>query len=112
MAVGGTIAGSDILPLWNEVPAGLVNGTNHVFTVANTPAALALYSDGRLMKPGGNDYTASGVTVTFVLAPPTSTVLLADYQYVGMSGDAIVYDEVPAGTVNGLNSAFTSPTTR
>lgn len=107
VAVGGTIAGTDTLPLWNEVPAGMVNGSTTAFTLAHTPSALALYADGRLMKPSGNDYALAGATVTFVSAPPSSTVLLADYQYVGISGEAIVYDEVPGGTVNGLNSTFT-----
>jgi phage-related tail fiber protein len=57
-----------------ETPSGLVNGSNTVFVLANTPIAGTeeVFINGLLMEPGaGNDYTISGSTITtlFVLQP-------------------------------------------
>ncbi len=65
-----------------ETPSGTVNGSNAVFTLANSPspaASLMLFLNGLLQNPGGNDFTLSAGTITFALAPPTGSVLLAHY---------------------------------
>lgn len=69
----------------SEVPSGTINGSNAVFTLANTPVAGSehIYLQGVRMRPGaGNDYTISGATVTFEAGqiPPTGSNLLADYR--------------------------------
>jgi hypothetical protein len=63
------------------VPTGTVNGVNAVFTLPTTPGSIVLvFRNGLLQKPGGgNDYTISGVTITFVVAPLTGDSLLAVY---------------------------------
>lgn len=50
-----------------EVPAGTIDGTNAVFTLANTPspaASLQLFRNGVLQK-AGTDYALSGAVITF-----------------------------------------------
>ncbi len=68
----------------DETPAGTINGTNKVFTLAESPdpdLSLRLYLNGSYQSPAGEDYTLSGITITFVNAPLTSSVLRAFYRY-------------------------------
>jgi hypothetical protein len=61
----------------NEVPSGTINGTNTVFTLANTPvpSTLVVYKNGlRTMA-----YTLVGSVITFTTAPTTSVI--CDYSY-------------------------------
>jgi hypothetical protein len=54
-----------------ETPSGTINGSNKVFTLANTPddsANVAVHVDG-LFQRTTTDYTISGTTITFVTAP-------------------------------------------
>ena len=65
-----------------ETPSGAINGTNKVFTLASAPNpvnSLKVYVNGQRMKSGGEDFTLSGVTITFVTALPTGSILLVDY---------------------------------
>lgn len=67
-----------------ETPSGNVNGSNTIFTLANTPAtgSVKLYLNGvRINAGAGNDYTISGLTITMATAPATGDTLLADYRY-------------------------------
>jgi len=67
----------------NELPGGMINGTNTSFTLANTPLAgtLHLFYNGMRQRAGaGNDYTLAAGTITMLTAPETSGVLVADYQ--------------------------------
>lgn len=66
----------------SETPTGTVNGSNTDFTLANTPisGSLKVYVNGQRMKAGGEDYTLSGKTITFVTAPPTGSIILVDYR--------------------------------
>lgn len=68
----------------NEVPSGLINGSNKVFTLANTPTpgSEEVYLNGLLQHAGaGNDYTISGDTITFATAPLTGDVVLVSYRF-------------------------------
>jgi hypothetical protein len=67
-----------------ETPAGLVNGTNTVFTLANPPSpasSLALYRNG-LLEQAALDYTLSGNTITFAggSIPQAGDTLAASYR--------------------------------
>lgn len=67
----------------NETPSGTVNGTNKAFTLAHIPnptASLKVYVNGMRMKSGGEDFTLSGSTITFVTAPPATSIITCDYQ--------------------------------
>jgi hypothetical protein len=66
-----------------ETPAGTVNGSNTAFSLANTPVSGTeqLYLNGILQEPGaGNDYTISGVAITYLAAPLTGDKLRVSYQ--------------------------------
>lgn len=65
-------------------PTGSINGSNTAFSLAQTPTAGSehLYRNGVLQEVGGgNDYTISGATITFVTAPVTGDRLLVSYRY-------------------------------
>jgi hypothetical protein len=66
-----------------ETPGGTIDGVNVGFTLAHTPAAgsLKLFVNGQRMSAGGVDYTLSGTDITLVTAPPSGSILLADYRY-------------------------------
>jgi hypothetical protein len=69
---GGVTSASYIV---NEVPSGAVNGSNTVYTLANTPIAgkEMVFKNGLLMYPS-DDYTISGGTITFSSAPSTGRI--------------------------------------
>jgi len=66
----------------DETPSGTVNGSNKAFTVSKTPytGSLKVFVNGQRMRVT-EDYTLSGKTITFVTAPPTSSILLVDYRF-------------------------------
>jgi hypothetical protein len=68
-----------------EVPTGAINGSNVTFTLAFTPspaASLILVLNGVIQHQGaGKDYTISGNTITFAVAPTTGDILLAWYRH-------------------------------
>ncbi len=65
-----------------EVPSGTINGSNTVFTLANTPilGSECVFLNGLLQQSGGADYTISGATITFVVAPEMGSIILVNYQ--------------------------------
>lgn len=66
----------------DETPSGAINGSNTVFTLANVPSpasSLKVYLNGARQRIT-EDYTLSGGTITFTIAPPTGSILLADYR--------------------------------
>ena len=70
-----------------EVPTGLVNSSNRVFTLAHTPVTgtECVYLNGLLQTEGsGFDYTISGNTITFTVqspqVPETGSILVVNYQ--------------------------------
>jgi uncharacterized protein YoxC len=95
-----------------ETPGGTINGTTTAFTLANPPTptgSLALYRNGLLQSPGV-DFTLAGTSVTFTTAsiPQTGDILEAYYRVAGTGPAATLVDsEVPGGTINGTNLAFT-----
>lgn len=76
---GGDLSITDLVA--GETPSGTVNSSNVTFTLANTPVAfIHVYLDGLLQEPGGgNDYTISGTTITFVSAPLTGSKVRVSY---------------------------------
>lgn len=65
----------------NEVPAGLINGLNTIYTlnfVPNPPGNIIVILSG-LLQLFGTDYTLSGATLTFAVAPPGGSWLRAYY---------------------------------
>jgi len=67
----------------DEIPSGTVDGVTTAFTLTTAPnpiSSLKVYVNGQRMKAGGEDYTLSGRTITFITAPPTGSILLTDYR--------------------------------
>jgi hypothetical protein len=82
----GTYAGSGTEPNFADwiTPAGTLNGINKVFTLPQAPnpaASLRLYRGWQVLKPGGVDFTLSGATITYTIAPPPTATHLAFYRY-------------------------------
>ena len=67
-----------------ETPTGTINDINRVFTLADRPTpsgSLKLFLNGVRQREGsGNDFTLSGLTITFTNAPGTGSILLCDYR--------------------------------
>lgn len=101
LALGG-IGATDGEPL-----TGTIDGVNTIFTVMHTPVgSTAVYRDGLRML-AGTDYTISGNTITFSVAPTLNSLLTAAYQWTVPAAGIIVEGEIPSGTVNGSNVTFT-----
>jgi len=94
---GGGGGGSFI----TEAPAGTINGSNRTFVLSQTPTTLWLEFNG-VFQTAGIDYTISGQTITFTVAPASGTV---DAIYETTS-TLTFFTETPAGTINGTNTAF------
>jgi len=65
----------------DETPSGTIDGSNLVFTLAQTPvenAAVDVFLDGLKQIPG-TDYSVSGITITFTTAPANGQLLRVDY---------------------------------
>lgn len=68
----------------NETPSGIVDGANKVFTLADNPnpnLSLRVYLNGVYQSPIGEDYVLSGITITFINAPLTGSIIRAYYRY-------------------------------
>lgn len=78
LANAGGLSASNFV--FSEVPSGTVNGSNVTFTIANTATSgtLRIFNNGLRLK-ATTDYSLSGTTITFVSAPLTGDLLLADY---------------------------------
>lgn len=98
----------------NEVPGGLVNSSNTVYTTASAflTNSLRVYKNGTRLKGGGADYTAGSSGFTMVTAPATGAILLVDYNVgsptFNVGTNSSIFDETPAGTVNGSTTLFTA----
>ena len=65
-----------------EIPTGLVDGTNAVYTLASTPSSGSehLWLNGNLQDEGtAEDYTISGAIVTMLSAPQTNAKIRVSY---------------------------------
>lgn len=73
-------------PVQNEIPTGVIDGANRVFTLSNlsqtTPAVYLFHTgsaDGLRQLPTTNFVFSGNNTVTFVVAPVVGSVVLVDY---------------------------------
>jgi len=77
---GGGLATSNFVT--REIPTGAINGSNTTFGVGFTPATGtdSVKRNGvEQSSGGGNDYTISGATITFAVAPVTGDVIQVSY---------------------------------
>jgi hypothetical protein len=67
-----------------ETPSGTVNGSNTNFVLAHTPisGSESVFLNGLMQNAGGgNDYTISAATITFITAPLSGDLVLVSYRY-------------------------------
>ena len=65
-----------------ESPTGVIDGSNTVFVLAAEPNMNkeSVFLNGLLQEPGiGNDYTISGDTITFAVAPVAGDRIRVSY---------------------------------
>ncbi len=98
---GGSGGGGGTLT--SETPVGTVDGVNTVFTVSNS--TVQLFLNGALQQAGGGDYTLSGLTITFVSAPVSGSILTS--WYFSSVAQGTPKGEAPTGTINSSNVTFT-----
>ena len=68
----------------SETPSGTVNGTNTDFTLINAPSpagSLIVALNETIQIGGGVNYTLTGVTISFVTAPMSGSIIRAWYRY-------------------------------
>ena len=94
-----------------EVPSGVLDGINRVFTVSASPMppeSLQVYRNGMLLKSGA-DYVLDNTSITFSqtagATPQPSDLLQCYYRVSG--GTSYSDAEVPNGPLDGLNRVFT-----
>jgi hypothetical protein len=78
----GSCSGCTGAAISTRTITGTVNGINTIFTLPGAPPAggLLLFENGIIERVGaGNDYTLTGNTITFALAPAIGAQLLAMY---------------------------------
>jgi hypothetical protein len=67
----------------DEVPTGSVDGINTTFVLAQTPSpasSVKVFQNGT-KRTLATDYTFSGMTITFLVAPETGDIITVDYRY-------------------------------
>lgn len=73
------IAGSSASVIYEPL-AGVIDGSNKVFTMSHIPTAFVVFKNGVAQHVGGgNDFTISGLTVTYNTAPLSGDVLMVFY---------------------------------
>lgn len=89
----------------NEIPSGIIDGSNNTFTLSRSPAdvsQLMLWLNGQLLTQGpGYDYTVSGNSITlYGSAVPVEDDLLATmYPYVESSSRYILNERITMSQV-------------
>ena len=66
-----------------EIPTGTIDGVNAAFTTSEVPkvSSVMLFVNGAFQREGsGQDFTMSGRTISFVVAPPTNSNILCVYR--------------------------------
>jgi hypothetical protein len=108
----GSVPAASLAFVDGEAPTGLMDGVNATFGLANSPnptASLLLHRNGLLLRQGP-DFTLAGASITFQsgAVPRPGDILVASYRLgVALTGVGFVDGETPAGTLNGVNTAFT-----
>jgi hypothetical protein len=66
----------------DETPSGTKNGVNTDFILKKVPerGSLKIYRNG-VRQRVTEDYTLSGQTITFLVAPTSAEIILADYRH-------------------------------
>lgn len=71
-----------LLDVYDEVPSGLINGSNATYTSAFLfiPETLRVHVNGIRLKPG-DEYVSTGMnTITMSVSPEVNDIILIDYK--------------------------------
>ena len=109
----GAATGTVSSPIFvdGEIPVGVVNGSNPVFSLGAAPSpasSLAIFRNGLLLRPGA-DFSVSAAQVTFGASaiPQVNDILIATYRMgLAPTGFSFVDGEIPLGNTDGVNTAF------
>jgi hypothetical protein len=71
-----TIPGGGSTSLQSETPTGAIDDSNKVFTVTNVPQFIQLNG---AIQTEGEDYSYAALTITFINAPTTGSILRSYY---------------------------------
>ena len=93
--------------IFNEIPSGSIDGLNTIFSISSIPllGTQAVYVNGILQKPI-IDYTIVGSTITLTSAPLIGDYILSNYEISSGGSPDFIYNEIPTGIVNGINTVF------
>lgn len=100
--------------VYNETPAGSINGSNTSYTTLYdfVTGTLRVYLNGQRLTASGADYTEGSQAFVMTTAPEVGDVLKVDYARSNSENTdgtvSIVSNEIPSGTVNGTNAVFTT----
>ena len=101
------------VPVINETPSGDVDGSNNIFTLANTPTtgSVLVYLNGQLQTLS-DDYGVVGTTVIFQIPPPFLSKIRVSYfkdgtSFAGNAGSMVVWQSEEFVWVNGSNQLQT-----
>lgn len=86
ITLSATGAAGTLVTVTNEVPTGTINGSNTVFTISNETANNEICATlSGIKQKETTDYSLSGTTLTFIVAPFTGAVLEVFYINAGSS---------------------------
>lgn len=93
----------------NEIPTGIQNGINVIFTLEFPQifeGSILISSNGSVLA-NGLDYLISGQTITFTIAPKSTDILRAFYAY-GNNNPGFINLSLN-GNIDGSNTIFSTP---
>jgi hypothetical protein len=82
--LAGTDSNKNLVSITNqsESPSGTIDGVNTDFVLSNTPLlGSQIITVNGVLQTEGDDYTLSGVNLTFIIPPQTGDIVRAFYQY-------------------------------
>lgn len=106
---GGGGGGGGTSPIFvQEVPTGVVNGTNAAFALSQTPksaGSLLVYVDGVSLKSSAWALLGSTITFGAGFIPTVGQEVYASYLTTGPS-PVVGTQEIPTGVIDGTNDTF------
>lgn len=104
--VSGSMLGNQT-EIFNEIPTGLINGTNTEFVTDTIPVTNSerLFLNG-IRQIKYTDYDMLSDNISFVVPPETYDLVTVDYLKSAPLIGTNYYNEIPSGLVNGSNVTF------
>lgn len=96
-----------LIAVFNEIPSGLINSLNTIYTLIATPYVNSeqVYLNG-IRQVKTSDFTLIGNSIVFSYAPIALDNLLIDYEKDDYGG---LKNQILSGSINGTNTSFALP---